>query len=1080
MGVDAATAVRLRAAIDRVLGGAGECEVRHQCTPADGVTRWFDSRFFPEADAQGAPCAVLCVSRDVTADVAAEEARRVRETQFELLYSAAPLGVGRTALDGRWLDANPRLLAMLGYTLDELRAMSSADITVSGDAVLSGAALLALGDDHQAVKRYRRKDGTLLWASVSVRVVRDADGEPLHIVGIAEDVSERVAADRALRESEARFRALVEQSPLSTVVLDREGRVTAANPAFARLWGIRVADVPADWSVLTDPQSAANGARAAFERALAGEYVTVPPAHYADRRVGDPSVRRWVQNVYYPIADADGAVGGVVCIQEDVSARREAEAALRESEARLRAVFEHVPIGISVSDAAEGFKTSAANAALCRILGYSAEELAHMHFGEFTHPDDLAEDERLLAEVEAGLRDHYSMEKRLVRRDGTLRWAHLTIAAVRDADGRPRYMVAMTKDITERKLIEAELRRRERELASLTDNSPDVVTRYGADLRVRFMSGAFERSTGMPAGSTIGRHIAELPFPEELLRLYEDAVRGIVEGGGHAELEFDFTAPDGTLQTWSAQLVPERDEAGRVESVLSVTRDVTERARTRRALRESEERFRALVEHSSDLIAILEPDGRVRYASPAQSRLLGYVPADFPQLVAYDMLHPDDVELARRRLAGAATPPGDASAERPLRIRRRDGTYRSFLVRVSDLRDDAAVGGIVVNARDVTEELRLQERLAQAQKMEALGQLAGGVAHDFNNILAAITSYGQLLLGELPAGSPAAEDAAEIVRAAARGAAVTGQLLAFSRRQALETEVIELGQLVRDTARMLRPLLPSSIGLRLPDPDVPPVHVRAARAQVEQILVNLAVNARDAMPGGGEIDVRVATRPQPDGAVDALLVVADSGVGMSSAVRSRAFEPFFTTKPAGRGTGLGLATVYGLVRQFGGTIEVESHEGAGTTFTLALPLAAPSSAAAVPPGAQMPAAPRGARLLLAEDEEQVRASLARALGRAGHAVVAVPDGQAALDLLRAGERVDLVLSDVAMPRLGGRELAAALAREFPALPIVLMSGYAELDGASGPESEVASFVAKPFDVSRLLHIVDELLRASAP
>ena len=958
LGLDAASVVRLRGAMDAVLGGAPDATARHECPTAGGARRWFESRFVPERDAGGAPIALLCVSRDVTDEIAAEEAVRAREAHFELLYAAAPVGIGSTTLDGRWLDANPRLCAMLGYTVDELRALSSAELTPPGDAALHGPALLARGDgDHTAIKRYRRRDGTYLWASVSVRVARDAHGRPLHLVGIAEDVGERLAAERALRESEA---------------------------------------------------------------------------------------------------------------------------ALRESEARLRAVFEHVPMGMAVDDAATGRVTNA-NAALCRMLGYSADELARMHFRDFTHPDDVAEDERLLGEVKAGARDAYTLEKRMVRRDGTLLWAHLTVAAVRDAEGRPRYTVGMTKDITERRLIEAELRRRERELASLTDNSPDVVTRYGPDLRIRFMSAAFERATGVPADRVIGRRLAEVGFTAELTRLLEGGARRVIDEGVAIEAEFEYAGPDGVVRTWSAHVVPERDERARVESALAVTRDVTERTRARRALRESEERFRALVEHSSDLIAILEPDGRVRYASPAQARLLGHAAADFPALVAYDLVHPEDVALARDRLADAAAPDGGAGADRPLRIRRRDGTYRSFLVRVSDLRADAAVCGIVVNARDVTDELRLQERLTQAQKMEALGQLAGGVAHDFNNILAAIASYGQLLRDDLPPGSRAAEDAGEIVRAAARGAAVTGQLLAFSRRQALETEVIDLGAIVRDTARMLRPLLPSSIALRLPAADATPAHARATRAQVEQIVLNLAVNARDAMPEGGTIDVRVGTRVRADGAggADALLVVADTGVGMSPAVRARAFEPFFTTKPAGRGTGLGLATVYGLVRQFGGTVEVESAEGAGTTFTVVLPLAVPPAVAPAAGAERVPATGRGARLLLAEDEEPVRASLARALGRAGHTVVAVADGQAALDVLRAGTPVDLVLSDVAMPRLGGHELAAAVARERPSVRVVLMSGYAELDGAVRPPPAVAGFVAKPFEIGRLLQLVDDLLRGAA-
>jgi CheY-like chemotaxis protein len=303
---------------------------------------------------------------------------------------------------------------------------------------------------------------------------------------------------------------------------------------------------------------------------------------------------------------------------------------------------------------------------------------------------------------------------------------------------------------------------------------------------------------------------------------------------------------------------------------------------------------------------------------------------------------------------------------------------------------------------------------------------------------------------------------------------VTRQLLAFSRRQELRTEAVDLTAVARDLGTMLRALLSPSIALTAPAADAAPVWVRGARAPLEQVVLNLALNARDAMPSGGELRVLVrAEESRYDGA-RAVLIVADTGTGIPAAVRERIFEPFFTTKPPGRGTGLGLSTVYGFVRQFGGSVDVASAEGRGTTITVTFPLAA-AGAAPVVAGAQAVAAesapPRRRRVLLVEDERAIRAVTTRMLERAGYTVAAVEDGRAALALIEAegGGAFDVVLTDAAMPVMGGRELIVALRRVAPALPVVLMSGYAELTG-NEPSAGVA-FVEKPFTNAGLLEAV---------
>jgi len=695
------------------------------------------------------------------------------------------------------------------------------------------------------------------------------------------------------------------------------------------------------------PPETAKVMRDAVRRALAGEHVAL--GRIASFRPGRETW--WFETRIIPEVAAGGTIDAVILCARDVTEQRTAEVALAESEDRFRAVFESAPMGMAFSTLeGHGYATNA-NSALARMLGYTGEELAQMHFTEFTHPDDVEPDLRLLQQVQEGRRDGYSLQKRFVRKDGSAFWGQVSISAVRDAAERLRYIVGITEDISERKEIEAELRG-------------------------------------------------------------------------------------------------------------------------------SEERFRALVDRSSDLIAILEPEGQFRYTSPAVERILYYSQDEIAGMNAFELVHPDDRPRVRARFAEVMRVAESIPSSRPIRFRRRDGSWCYLMTVTSDLRSNPAVRGIVVNVRDVTTELRLQEQLTQAQKMEALGQLAGGVAHDFNNILAAIAGYAELVAADVPAGSQLADDVREIARAAARGAGVTKQLLAFSRQQSLETELLDLRSVVGEIGRMLLALLPASIELTLPSMEGPGIRVNAARAQVEQILMNLAVNARDAMPAGGELRIDLSTRRGAAGE-EAVIVVADSGGGMSEEVRSRAFEPFFTTKPKGQGTGLGLATVYGLVRQFGGRVELQSSRGAGTTFAIILPVAAQKGEADDDATARTPIVRHRARVLVAEDEAPLRTIVARALERVGCEVVTAADGAAALAAIHAGRAFDLLISDVAMPRLGGRELAMAVEAGWNTLPMILMSGYAEL--GSTPEAgrdfpaNVVAFLEKPFEMERLVTIVSEAL-----
>src|SRR5437773_1937293 len=520
-----------------------------------------------------------------------------------------------------------------------------------------------------------------------------------------------------------------------------------------------------------------------------------------------------------------------------------------------------------------------------------------------------------------------------------------------------------------------------------------------------------------------------------------------------------------------------------VVRALDLRRARTEQARAEEARRQGEERFRALIEHGADAVALVAPDGTLLFASHSIERLLGFAPAELVGHPGFERVHPDDVPRVHAALREIIASPG-TPAGLELRWRHKDGSWRHIdavavdrrvvrgelrpasQFRVRTAKGDYRVGefsaspqlhegrlvGILGIGRDVTERVQLEQQLRQAQKMEAVGRLAGGIAHDFNNILTAITGYADLLLEDLGATDPRRQDADEIHKAADRAAGLTRQLLAFSRQQVLQPTVLEVNKLVSDLEKMLRRLLGEDVELST---RLAPTtgRVKADPGQLEQAIMNLAVNARDAMPNGGKLTLETANvdLDEPYAADHyparagpfVMLAVSDTGIGMSDETQAHMFEPFFTTKEKGKGTGLGLATVYGIIKQSGGFIWVYSEVGHGTTFKLYLPrvqeLAERASQPAQPPAR----AARGTEtVLVVEDETPVRSVARQVLERHGYTVLEAPSAEAALDVAtRYSGTIDLLLTDVVMPGLNGRELASRLADLRPDARVIFMSGY---------------------------------------
>ena len=525
-------------------------------------------------------------------------------------------------------------------------------------------------------------------------------------------------------------------------------------------------------------------------------------------------------------------------------------------------------------------------------------------------------------------------------------------------------------------------------------------------------------------------------------------------------------------------------EEERVVGLVSIGEDVTERMKAEGALRRSEADFRGLVEHATVGIHRSTPDGRFLTVNPALVRMLGYASAE--EMLRLDLSRDVYAEPARRDTLVAECERRD-QAETETEWKRKDGSCITVRVSVRTVRGpDGRIDCYEGIVEDVTQQRSLEAQVRQSQRLEAVGRLAGGVAHDFNNLLTAITGYGDLLLQELGPDDPKRADVEEIRAAADRAAALTRQLLAFSRKQVLQPHVLDLNEVVRTLEKMLQRLIGEDIKLVF-SAGAELGAVRADPGQIEQIVLNLAVNSRDAMPDGGQLTIETANvlldadygRKHAGAAPGeyVMLAVSDTGTGMNAETLSHIFEPFFTTKELGKGTGLGLATVYGIVKQSGGYVWAYSEPARGATIKIYLPRVHEAVQSVEPAPVLLGVEGGSETVLLAEDDPAVREVASAALAQKGYRVLRAPDGQTALLMAGAepGE-IAVVVTDLVMPGMTGREVAEALAAARPGIRVIYMSGYTD-DAVvrHGVLEQGMEYLQKPFTPRALMLKVREVL-----
>ncbi|MFN8574793.1 MAG: PAS domain S-box protein [Gemmatimonadaceae bacterium] len=924
--------------------------------------------------------------------------------------------------------------------------------------------------------RIRRANGSERWLDGHSVPVADPDGG-VTWHGFVNDVTERKKVAQALRATRETLQLLIEQAPVSIAMLDRQMTYLAASGRWQQEFGRGYTDLVGRRHYDIHPDLP-DAWKVVHRECLAGA-VRSSDGDLWEKEDGTPS---WVRWAIHPWRAGNGDIGGIIIFAEDITKERLAHEVLAASEQRYRDLVRMSPDAILLM---RNDRIVYANEAAIDLMGApTATALEGLNVLNLVHPADRAEVEADIRAIEQGEEPKYPPH-RILRFDGAAREVEVRVAAYAGGEGKTWQVVL--RDITERKRHELQIEEREARLSGIINAAMDGIITIDADQRIVLVNAAAERVFMRSASELIGQTLDVL-IPKRLSAAHSQQVIDFARTGGTSR-RMDALRPVVGVRANGEEFPIEASisqvEVGGRRLLTVILRDITDRQRSEAALRESNERFQQLAANIHEVFWLTDPaKSRIEYVSPAYERIWGR-PCSAVYGSADDWITAIHAFDRDRVVEAAMTKQALGTYDEEYRIVRPDGSVRWIRDRAAPVRDaSGAVIRVAGVAEDITERRELQSQLQQAQKLESIGRLAGGIAHDFNNWLTVIGGNSELLLHTVAQVPDAVSLIAEIRHAGDRAASLTRQLLAFSRQQVLEPRVSDLNVIVTDTEKMLQRLIGEDVELRTTLGQACMVEVDPGH--MVQVLMNLAVNARDAMPTGGRLTIETSTveldaegvarfaEAKPGTYVR--LSVTDTGVGMSPDVCARVFEPFFTTKAQGHGTGLGLSVVHGIVEQSGGHIDVVSEVGVGTTFAIYLTAVTHQSSNANEASTAQRQNGHEA-ILLVEDEDSVRRVTSRSLRAAGYVVHEAANGEEALALLaREDLAFDLLMTDVVMPGVGGRAVADAARKQSPNTHVLFMSGYTDdavvRHGVS--HSEVA-FLQKPYTVHSLLAKVRETI-----
>jgi two-component system cell cycle sensor histidine kinase/response regulator CckA len=1079
-------------AFTRVYRTGQPCRILdYELTRKDGAKVIIELSVSLMKNLEGKPIGFRGISHHVTEQRKMEEALRQSEERYRTIIENMQEVYYEIDLAGNWIFLNEAFYKHLGYTKEEMIGKKSRqyqDETTARVLYQAYTRLYETGEPIRTIEAvWISKDGSKRTYEMSASLITDPEGKPVGFRGVSRDITERKQMEESLRESENKFRSLVENSIVG-VYLIQEGIFKYVNARLAEIHGYEIEEMVGKMgpkqATLPEDLSIVEGN--IFKR-MKGEEESI---HYEFRIVTKKQEIRNVE-VFGSRTMYQGRPS-VIGTMLDITDRKKAEEALRQNEERYRTIIENIQDGYFEVDLAGNF--TFVNDAECVIFGYSKGELVGMNNRQYTDKKNAKKLFQAFNKLYRTGEPVKGLDLEVIRKDGTKAFDELSVSLIRDSEGKPVGFRGISRDVTERKRAEEALRQSEEKYRNILESIEDGY--YEEDLAGNFVffNEAMCRIYGYPKEELLGLNYKKYTSEETAKRLFQIFNEMYRTGNPCKEYSYELIRKDGVKRYIEATASLKRDPSGKPIGFRGVVRDVTERVQAEEALRSSEEKYRTILETMWDGYFEVDLAGNFTFINDAQCRMSG---STRERLIGRNNRQYTTKEEAKKlyQIFNRVYRTGEPVKSYQFEFFKRDGTKAYNEISVSLIRDAQGKPiGFRGVSRDITERkqaeeenLSLQEQLRQSQKMEAIGQLAGGVAHDFNNLLTVIKGYSQISLLDLKENDPLRGNIQEIEKATQRATDLTRQLLAFSRRQILNPIVLDLNVLLKDLEKMLRRLIGEDVELvALLSEDLGKVKVD--RSQIEQVIFNLAVNARDAMPSGGKLTIETAN-VELDGEYAQAhvsvvpgryvrLSVSDTGVGMTQEVKEKVFDPFFTTKEKGKGTGLGLSMVYGIVKQSNGNIWVYSEPNRGTTFRIYFPRTE-EEADTLREREETDFFPRGSEtVLLVEDDELVRDLANRLLKQQGYTVLEASNGQEALNVAKqhVGETIHLLLADIVMPQMGGKELADWLKISRPNVKILFTSGYADNaivhHGVLDPGTH---FLQKPFSLKTLSHKVREVL-----
>lgn len=1024
---------------------------------------------------------------------AMEEKLIESEERLHFVLEGSRLGIWDWNLETGLVKRNERWAEMLGYALEEspftferwVDLIHPEDREQARDSIhrhLEGRT-----DVFESEYRMRHKDGPYKWIIARAKVMeRGADQRPLRMCGTLADIDERKKNERALRDKTdellkahqdalqtlAMMELVFINAPIGVCFHDRNMRFLNINSTFAKILQLPACEAIGHTPAQVIPQIAPRIDPILSAVLLTGEpLLNVEIAMECDPILGD---RKYWQASYYPLRLPHGDILGVGAIATDITEHKKSDQAIRQAKDYAENLIETanaIVLGLDANGLIQVF-----NRAAERITGYAREEVLNRNWFDIMIPREI---DSYVREIFSQMKDHElpkTVENPIRVKSGEERLISWRNSEITEG-GKIVGCISFGLDVTDQRKAETALRNSERRFRSLFETMVEGVAihemiydaaGYPIDYRIVDVNPAYERHTGFSSHQARGQlasvlyGMSEPPF----LNLYEDVVRF----GRPYCFESFFVA---LQRHFSISVVSPQEKI-----FATIFEDITERKKVEEKLRFTQ----YSIDHAAEAVFWVDRNARIIYVNEMACQNSGYTRDELLTMTVFDVDSAFSEEVWDNRWKEIIERRSFVfeSSER-----RKDGTVFPNEVTVNYLEFDGR-GYVCAFVRDISQRKMLEEQLLQSQKMEAVGKLAGGVAHDFNNLLLVISGYCAILQSEGSLGDEEKASVDEISKAAERAASLTRQLLAYSRKQVLEPQIIDINELILTMEKMLRRLIGENIELVfLPFPDAG--QIKADPSQVEQVIMNLAVNARDAMPNGGTLTIEtrncVFDEEYCQSHLDVLpgeyvmAAVTDSGFGMDKETLKQIFDPFFTTKEKSKGTGLGLATVYGIVKQSGGLIFVYSEPGKGSSFKIYFPRvdAAKDSNAAVETAIESYEGTE--TILLVEDEDMVQTMVTRALRRRGYTVLTASQGVEAIQASREySDVIHLLITDVILPKMSGRETANCLSADRPAMKVLYMSGYTNNAIVHhGILDEGIHFLQKPFSTEALLRKVREIL-----